>query len=54
MIARRRLHIQPAFTPAITLTRAMIDPQLFGGVFTSPSFWTWRTVAKLIDGISLS
>ena len=53
-ITRRRLHMQPAFTPAITLTRAMIDPLLFGGVFASPSFWTWRTVAKLIDGISLS
>ena len=32
----------------------MIDPQLFGGVFASPSFWTWRTVAKVIDGVSLT
>jgi hypothetical protein len=43
-----------ATKPAITLTRAMTDPALFGKVFASPSFWTWRTVAKLIDGIPLT
>jgi hypothetical protein len=41
-------------TPAITLTRAMSDPLLFGKVFAAPSFWTWRVVAKLIDGIPLT
>jgi hypothetical protein len=41
-------------TPAVTLTRAMSDPQLFGKVFASPSFWTWKVVAKLIDGIPLT
>src|SRR5262245_16146112 len=40
--------------PAITLTRALADPQLFGRVFASPSFWTWKTIAKLIDGIELT
>src|SRR5262249_59179668 len=39
---------------AVTLTQAMADPALFGRVFGSPSFWTWRTVAKLIDGIPLT
>jgi hypothetical protein len=28
----------------------MTDPQLFGNTFSAPSFWTWRTVAKVIDG----
>jgi hypothetical protein len=37
-------------TPLITLSRALTDPNLFGGTFGAPSFWTWRTVAKLIDG----
>ena len=41
------------FTPAITLTRAMTDPNLFGKVFAAPSFWTWRTVGKLLDGLPL-
>src|SRR5262249_52754516 len=39
---------------AVALTQAMADPALFGGVFGSPSFWPWRTVAKLIDGIPLT
>ena len=39
--------------PAITLTRAMCDPQLLGGPFQAPSFWTWFAVAKLIDGLPL-
>ena len=41
-------------TPAITLSQALTDPALFGKTFASPSFWTWRTVAKLIDGLPLS
>jgi hypothetical protein len=40
--------------PIITLTRALTDPALFGSTFAAPSFWTWRTVAKLIDGIPLT
>jgi hypothetical protein len=40
--------------PLVSLTRALIDPQLFGGTFSAPSFWTWRTLAKLIDGIPLT
>ena len=36
--------------PAISLVHAMRDPALLGGPFASPSFWTWFTVAKLIDG----
>src|SRR5215467_2274606 len=43
-----------ATKPAITLTRAMSDPALFGKVFAAPSFWTWKVVAKLIDGIPLT
>jgi hypothetical protein len=41
-------------TPAITLSRALTDPALFGGTFAAPSFWTWRVVAKLIDGLPLT
>jgi hypothetical protein len=41
-------------TPAVTLSRALLDPNLFGKTFSAPSFWTWRTVAKLIDGIPLT
>jgi hypothetical protein len=40
--------------PAITLSRAMEDPKVFGGVFASPSFWTWKMVARLIDGLPLT
>jgi hypothetical protein len=40
--------------PDISLSRALTDPALFGRTFSSPSFWTWRTVAKLIDGIPLT
>jgi hypothetical protein len=36
--------------PAITLTQAMADPDIFGNVFSSPSFWTWKVVAKVLDG----
>ena len=41
-------------TPAITLTEAISDTDLLGGPFTSPTFWTWKTVAKLIDGLPLT
>ena len=41
-------------TPLITLSRALTDPALFGNTFAAPSFWTWRMVAKLIDGIALT
>ena len=41
-------------TPDITLTHALTDPALFGKVFASPSFWTWKVMAKLIDGIPLT
>jgi hypothetical protein len=27
---------------------------MFGRVFASPSFWTWKVVAKLIDGSPLT
>jgi hypothetical protein len=40
-------------TPAITLSEAMRDPNLFGKIFAGQSFWTWRTLAKVIDGIPL-
>jgi hypothetical protein len=40
--------------PVVTLTEAMTRPDLFGGTFAGPTFWTWRTVAKLIDGIPLT
>jgi hypothetical protein len=42
------------FEPAITLSRALTEPSLFGKVFSAPSFWTWRVVAKLIDGLPLT
>jgi hypothetical protein len=41
-------------TPDISLSTAMANPNLFGKVFASPSFWTWRVVAKLIDGLPLT
>ena len=42
------------FKPDILLTTCMKDPQLFGNVFGYSSFWTWMTIAKLIDGIALT
>jgi hypothetical protein len=42
-----------AFKPTITLTQALIEPKLFGQTFAAPSFWTWRVVGKLIDGLPL-
>jgi hypothetical protein len=41
-------------TPLISLSLALTDPALFGKTFSTPSFWTWRVVAKLIDGIPLT
>ena len=41
-------------TPLISLSRALTDPALFGRTFAAPSFWPWRTLAKLIDGIPLT
>jgi hypothetical protein len=45
---------KPTFEPTIGLLQAMTEPSLFGRVFSASSFWTWRTVAKLIDNISLT
>jgi hypothetical protein len=45
--------IDDTFVPKIKLTEAMTSPKFFGNVYSSPSFWPWRTVAKLIDGIAL-
>jgi hypothetical protein len=40
--------------PRIELTKALTDPRLFGNVFVSPSFCTWKVIAKLIDGVPLT
>jgi hypothetical protein len=45
---------RPPMVPDITLTRALSDPGLLGAPFQSLSFWTWKVVAKLIDGLPLS
>jgi hypothetical protein len=37
-------------TPLISLSRALSDVHLLGSAFESPSFWTWKTLAKVIDG----
>jgi hypothetical protein len=39
--------------PLISLSRALSDTSLLGEPFQSPSYWTWKTVAKLIDGETL-
>ena len=31
------------FKPGISLSRAMVDPRIFGETFAAPSFWTWRS-----------
>jgi hypothetical protein len=41
-------------TPAITLSQALADPDIFGTVFSAPSFWTWRVIAKVLDGLPLT
>lgn len=40
--------------PAISLTQALTDSDLFGPVFAAPSFWTWKVLGKLIDGLPLT
>jgi hypothetical protein len=40
--------------PALTLSQAMADTDVFGTVFSAPSFWTWGVVAKIIDGAPLT
>jgi hypothetical protein len=42
------------FRPKITLLNVMTRPELFGKVFSAPSFWPWRAFGKLIDGEPLS
>ena len=39
--------------PAVTLSQALADRELFGKTFEAPSFWTWKAVAKVIDGLPL-
>jgi hypothetical protein len=39
--------------PLISLSEALCDTNLLGEPFQAVSFWTWKTVAKLIDGIPL-
>ena len=41
-------------TPDITLSAALANVSLLGGPFTSPSFWTWKTLGKVLDGIRLA
>jgi hypothetical protein len=43
-----------AIVPNISLTQAMTDPALFGRTFRAQSFWTWKVVAKVIDGLPLT
>jgi hypothetical protein len=45
---------QATFQPIVTLSQAMTEPSLFGKTFSASSFWTWRVVAKLIDGLPLT
>jgi hypothetical protein len=40
--------------PNITLSHALTDPSLFGNTFGASSFWTWRVVGKLIDGLPIT
>jgi len=40
--------------PLVKLTQAINDVSLLGGPFASPSFWTWRVIAKLLDGLPLT
>jgi hypothetical protein len=42
------------FSPRITLSHALTSPTLFGPVFAKATFWTWRVVAKIIDGEPLT
>jgi hypothetical protein len=40
--------------PLIGLTEAMRNPEMFGGTFAGSSFWTWRTLAKIVDNLPLT
>jgi hypothetical protein len=40
--------------PLVTLTSALTSPDYFGSVFAGESYWTWKVVAKIIDGLPLS
>ena len=42
------------FVPKLTLTQSLADVRLFGKVFASPSFWTWKVIGKLLDGLPLT
>ena len=42
------------FKWAVSLSYSMMDNNLFGNVFGAASFWPWRVVAKVIDGITLT
>jgi hypothetical protein len=53
-MTRVRRRITVPFRPAVSLLTAMEDEALFGKTFAGESFWTWRTVAKLIDGVPLT
>jgi hypothetical protein len=39
--------------PLISLSQALRDTNLLGEPLQAASFWTWKTVAKLIDGMPL-
>jgi hypothetical protein len=41
-------------SPLITLSRALTDPALFGTTFGASSFWPWRALSKVIDGVTLT
>jgi hypothetical protein len=45
---------EQTFATDITLSRSLVEPTLFGKIFAAPSFWTWRVIAKLIDGLPLT
>jgi hypothetical protein len=36
-----------------SLHEFMVDPELFGKTFASSTFWAWRAVAKMLDGLPL-
>jgi hypothetical protein len=36
------------------LHACMVDPKMFGGTFSGPTFDAWRTVAKILDGLPLT
>jgi hypothetical protein len=50
----QRVEATMTMEPTITLTHALSAPDIFGTVFADPSFWTWKTVARLIDGLPLT